>query len=212
MKTFISERGRSGGWLGRGDQRHAQRLLGVRLHKGCISDQLVHRGMHGGCSAGNGASGCGSRGTRGCRGSTVVPRMHARVRRWFPGMARATDCAVPVPACAARGVDFYRGRGRARGWGVDAQGWGWGWRGREVEARQISWRGREVEARGSSTLGARRRLGMGLRRLGTGVGVQGREWRLQGRAVGSAGMADAGLGCGVGGNGVWVGGDGGVFL
>jgi hypothetical protein len=172
--------------------------------------------MHGGCSAGNGASGCGSRGTRGCRGSTAVPGMHEQVRRWFPGMARATDCAAPSTGLCGDGCRFLSQSWSSLGMGRWRSGMGMARpQGRgtaDFWARQISGCGREVEARGSSALGARRRSGMGLRRLGTGVGVQGRGWRLRGRAAGSAGMADAGSGCGVGGNGVWVGGDGGVFL
>jgi hypothetical protein len=186
--------------VGSGDQRHAQMLLGVRRHKGCISDQLVHRGMHGGCSTGNGTRECGSRGTHGWRGSAAVPGM-ARASSAVVSENGARDglcgdgCRFPSRSWSGSGMGRQRSgmeMARPRGRGA-ADFWAWP-RGR----------GSGLVALGSSALRDRASA------LGTGM-----------TAAGMAGMSAAGLadgvygvcrvgGCGDGGcgNDTWVDGNG----
>jgi hypothetical protein len=161
--------------------------LGVRRHKGCISDQLVHRGMHGGCSTGNGARGWqGSAAVPGTAsaGSAVVSRNGARDGLCGDGRG------FPSRSWSGSGMEMARpwGRGAADFW---------------------------ARPRGRRSGRAHRRSRTGLLRcLGTGMAAAGSAG-MAGKA--SAGSTDGFCrvsGCGDGGcgNGAWVCGDGGVFL
>jgi hypothetical protein len=111
MRTFISERGRSGGRLDRSDQHHARRLLGV--------------GMHGGCSAGNSVRGS-VLGVSSHRFLTAQPQAAHTDYGSSGNDARGRACGsagmASVFGVDARGGDVQRSGdgGRARGWGLGA--------------------------------------------------------------------------------------------
>lgn len=160
MRTFIWERGRSGGRLDRSDQRHARSLLGV--------------GMHGGCSARNSARGVSARGVQpSVRNGEAAHRAH-RLRR-FRERRAGSGLGIGGDVVGVQGGDVQRSGDGGRAGGSLGAG------------RSLGTGGSPALGDGASLIGA---AGSGegtVRARGRGVDDWGRRRWLKEQRAGRAG-------------------------